>query len=97
MILSKKVNILILIIITNFYLKVYSFPEESINSLATFNKLMEKIEYNLQNDMLQEACFDSEKALEILEQNIKELKASKPNYAWGEIESLLTAIPTQLC
>ena len=97
MLFSKKVYIVIFFLIASVTLKLHSYPAKSINPLINLNELLEVIEYNLQKDMMQEACFNSRKALNILGKNMEELKEVKPNYAWDEIKSLLKAIPTQLC
>ncbi len=65
--------------------------------LEKFNKLLDRIEYNINKDMLEEACINAKKAAFIISNNSEELKTAQPHYSWTDINELLEIIPAQLC
>ncbi len=77
--------------------KVFSLPLNTNKDLNTFNKLMEKIEYNFNNDNINEACINSLEAVKKIDTNIEEFKQIQPNYSWIDIKNLLEIIPRQIC
>ncbi len=93
-------NIYILIVIFIELCLPYGFLASTVNSdniLNRFNGLMDKIEYNLNNNNLDEACKNSNFALHLIEINLEELNKAQPNYSWSEISKLLKILPIQIC
>ena len=77
--------------------KTLSSKEKEDITLKNFNQLMDRIEYNLRNNEIDEACMNSKNALKIIELNMEKLKTIEPNYSWSDIKKLLKVIPSQVC
>ena len=98
MILIRNIISLVsIILLVSIPLKTLSSTEKSDVALKKFNQLMGEIDYNLRNNEINEACINSQIALNTLDLNIERLKEVQPNYSWSDIKNLLKVIPSQLC
>ncbi len=98
MLLSKNIySYIIFLLLAFFQIKPLSSIGKTNDTFRRFNNLMDKIDLNIRNGNLNEACKSSKFAAEQIELNLDALKKKQPNYSWYEIKNLLEIIPIQLC
>ena len=67
------------------------------SNLEQFNQLLLKIESSIKNNNYSQACLNSKKASDLINNNLIMFEKLEENYHWEEMQELLEVIPNQFC